>query len=110
MSDLDVALTDMYSITMAEMKPTPMPQIRRPGTIRPMLVDAVSRIQPTVKTIQPAMMIRRRPKKSARSPAAMAPKKVPAVRIDVTRDWVLAGITKSLSSASVVGYGLFVYR
>ena len=73
-------------MTTAEMKPTPKPAMRRPATITPRLVEAVSRIPPTVKIPQPIIITVRRPRKSARSPAMMAPKKVPAERIEVTRD------------------------
>ena len=76
---------------MAEMKPTPAPAIRRPTTMTGRVVEAVSRIQPTEKTAQPVMMVIRRPMKSATSPAMMAPKKVPAERMEVVKDWLDAG-------------------
>ena len=40
-----------------------------------------------MKTMQPTMMVVRRPMKSAKSPAIRAPKKVPAERIDTIRDF-----------------------
>lgn len=80
----------------AEIKPTPRPQMIRPAAMTPMLVDAVSRIHPTVKIAQPIMMVDRRPMKSARSPAMMAPKNVPADRIEVVRDCSQAGSLKTL--------------
>jgi hypothetical protein len=53
----------MYRMMMAEMKPTPKPEIRRPETMRPRPVyDAVWRMQPTIKTMQPEMIVTRRPK------------------------------------------------
>ena len=96
---------------MAEMKPTPAPQMRRPGTMRPMPVEATSRIHPTAKITQPSMMVRRRPRKSATSPAMMAPKNVPAERMDVTNDCLDAGMTKALTAAASLGsgYGKPVY-
>jgi hypothetical protein len=51
-----------------------------------MSVEATWRITPTLKTPQPAIIVVRRPIKSAISPAIIAPKKVPAERIDVIRD------------------------
>jgi hypothetical protein len=39
-----------------------------------------------MKIPQPLMMVVRRPNQSARSPAMMAPKKVPAERIEVMSD------------------------
>jgi hypothetical protein len=68
------------------MNPTPRPAMKRPGAITPILVEAVSRIHPTVKIPHPTIIVRRRPIKSAMSPAAMAPKNVPADRIDVVKD------------------------
>ena len=79
-------LTDMYRMTMAEMNPTPAPQMIRPAHITPRPVEAVSRMQPMVKMKQPVMMVVRRPMKSARSPAIRAPKKVPQDRIEVVKD------------------------
>ena len=73
-------------MTMAEMNPTPMPHITRPAHIRPRPVEAVSRMQPMMKTPQPVMMVDRRPIKSAQSPAMMAPRKVPRDRIEVVKD------------------------
>lgn len=64
-----VLRTDMYRMTIADMKPTPKPQISLPATMRPRPVEAVSRIHPTVKTKQPAMMVHLLPIMSAKSPA-----------------------------------------
>lgn len=80
------ALTDMYRTTMAEMKPTPIPQMSRPATMTAKPVEAVSRIQPIMKTPQPAIIVLRRPIQSAQSPAMMAPKKVPQDKIEVVND------------------------
>ena len=79
-------LTDMYRMTMAEMNPTPRPQMTRPAHMRPRPVEAVSRMQPTMKIKQPEMMVVRRPMKSAMSPAMRAPRKVPRDRMEVVRD------------------------
>lgn len=49
----------------------------------------------------PQMIVVRRPMKSARSPAMRAPKKVPADRMDVIRDFFQAGREKAFFSASV---------
>lgn len=70
------AISDMYRMTIEEMKPTPKPAIRRPAVMTPRPVEAVSRIPPTTKMAHPRIMVIRRPIKSAISPAAMAPKKV----------------------------------
>ena len=72
---------------MADIKPTPKPAITRPTTITARPVEAVSRIHPIEKIKQPVMMVTRRPTKSATSPAIIAPKKVPAERIEVVNDW-----------------------
>ena len=90
---------------MAEMKPTPAPQINRPGTIRPNPVDAVSRIQPIVNIPHPAMIVVRRPMKSAKSPAMIAPKNVPHDRMDVVSDWSLAGKWKAATAVLSLGSG-----
>jgi hypothetical protein len=68
------------------MKPTPNLATRRPATMTPIVVDAVSRIQPTEKIKHPIMIVNRRPIKSAMSSAMIAPKKVPAERTDVVND------------------------
>lgn len=73
-------------MTMAEMNPTPNPQMIRPAHMTPRPVEAVSRMQPIVKMKQPLMMVVRRPMKSAISPAMRAPKKVPQDRMDVVKD------------------------
>ena len=73
-------------MTMADMNPTPSPQMTRPAHIRPRPVEAVSRMQPTVKMKQPVMMVVRRPMKSAMSPAMRAPRKVPRDRMEVVKD------------------------
>ena len=70
------AISDMYRMTMEEMKPTPKPAMRRPAVMTPRPVEAVSRIPPTMKIPHPRMIVIRRPMKSAISPAIMAPKKV----------------------------------
>ena len=69
-------------------------------------------MHPITKITQPITIVKRRPRKSAISPAIMAPKKVPAERIDVTSDCVEAGITKALTAAASLGlgYGFPVYR
>jgi hypothetical protein len=51
--------------------------------------------------MQPIMMVVRRPIKSAISPAAIAPKKVPQERMDVMSDFFQAGSVKAASSAFV---------
>ena len=89
---------------MAETKPTPKPAIKRPATRRPNPVEAVCRATPRRKTAQPEMMVKRRPIKSARSPAMMAPKKVPADRMEVMRESLDASRAKPADSASVSGY------
>lgn len=72
------------------------------------MVDAdIWTATPTIKIIQPAMMVYDRPKKSAQSPAMTAPKKVPAERIEVIRDWSLELMTKSASGVAG-GYGSLV--
>jgi len=97
---------------MAEMKPTPKPAIRRPTTIKGRAVEAVWRMQPTEKTPHPEMIVHRRPMWSAKSPAMMAPKKVPQERILVRRDCWDDGKTKALTAAASLGsgYGRPVYR
>ena len=90
---------------MAEMKPTPRPAIKRPATITPRPVDAVSRMHPTEKIAQPVMMVMRRPMKSAQSPAMMAPKKVPQERMEVVNDWSRAGRWKAATAALFEGSG-----
>ena len=87
-------------MTIADMKPTPAPAINRPSTMTAKPVEAVSRIHPTEKTKQPVMMVRRRPIKSATSPAMMAPKNVPAERIDVVKDWSRAVRWKAFLATS----------
>lgn len=72
---------------MAETKPTPIPAIRRPATSRLSPAEAVCRMTPTMKIPQPMMIVVRRPMKSAKSPAAIDPKKVPAERMEVIRDF-----------------------
>ncbi len=84
---------------MAEMKPTPRPQMTRPATMTPRPVEAVSRMQPMVNMPHPIMIVVRRPVKSAQSPAIKAPKKVPRDRIEVSRDWLLAGSAKAVLSS-----------
>ena len=81
-----IALTDMYRMTMAEMKPTPRPAIKRPATMTPRPVEATSRIHPIVKIPQPVMIVVLRPIISARSPAIRAPKKVPQDKMEVVND------------------------
>jgi len=71
---------------MADMKLTPNLAIRRPATITPIVVDAVSRIHTIEKMKQPIMTVNRRPMKLARLLATMTPKKVPADRTDVVND------------------------
>eukprot|EP00914_Ancora_sagittata_P010829 GHVO01021123.1.p2 GENE.GHVO01021123.1~~GHVO01021123.1.p2 ORF type:complete len:116 (+),score=4.57 GHVO01021123.1:291-638(+) len=98
-------------MTMAEMKPTPAPAIRRPATMTPRPVDATSRMHPTVKTPQPVMMVTRRPIMSATSPAMIAPKKVPQERMEVVKDWSRALTTNAVVAALSLGsgYGRPVY-
>jgi hypothetical protein len=81
------AISDMYRMMIADTKPTPIPAMRRPGTSKPTVVEATCRVTPTEKTRQPAMIVERRPHQSARDPAKSAPKKVPAERMDVIRDF-----------------------
>lgn len=95
------------NLLMAEIKPTPAPAINLPTTIMASSVEAVSRIQPTENTMQPDIIVHRRPILSARSPAMMAPKKVPQERIPVRRDCCHPGRTKAAISsalASTPGY------
>ena len=66
--------------------------IMRPATRSPSPVAAVWRQTPAIKIIQPAMMVVRRPMKSAISPAAIAPRMVPADRIEVIRDLSCVGM------------------
>ena len=59
-----------------------------------------------MKTPHPAMMVTRRPMKSARSPAISAPKKVPADKIEVMRDFFQAGnVNASVTSLGEPGGG-----
>ena len=51
-----------------------------------------------MKTMQPSMMVVRRPVKSAISPAMRAPKKVPAERMETMRDFCQEGRAKPLGS------------
>lgn len=55
--------------------------------MRPRLVDAVCRMHPIVKMMQPVIIVIRLPMKSAMSPEMIDPKNVPADRIDTIRDW-----------------------
>lgn len=81
---------------MALTNPTPKPEINRPDTMRPRPSDeAVWRIHPTMNTIHPEMIVHLLPMLSARSPAMRAPKKVPAERTDVMRDFCHVGSVKS---------------
>ena len=98
------AISDMYRIMMADTNPTPKPATRRPATMRPRLLDAVCSTTPMMKTRHPAMMVVRRPTKSAKSPAMIAPKKVPAERMEVMRDFCHDGRVKSLAAVAG-GYG-----
>ena len=81
------ATSDIYRMIMAETNPTPKPATRRPTTSRASPLEMVWRMTPMVKIPQPAMIVVRRPMKSARSPAIIAPKKVPAERIEVIKDF-----------------------
>lgn len=94
-------------LLIAEMNPTPAPAMRRPTTIVARVVDAVSRMHPTVNVKQPEMIVHRRPIRSATSPAIKAPKKVPQERIPVRRDCCHPGRTKRALAAlsPVAGYG-----
>jgi hypothetical protein len=74
-------------MTVEEMMPTPKPAMRRPTTRRGIVVDTIWRMTPTLKIKQAPMMDGRRPIMSASEPAKRAPKKVPAERMDVTRDF-----------------------
>jgi hypothetical protein len=71
---------------IAETKPTPKPAMRRPATSRPRPEDAVCKMQPMPYTIHPRITVVLLPNQSARSPARMAPKKVPAERIETIKD------------------------
>ena len=81
---------------MADTNPTPKPAMRRPATMSPRVLDAVCSTTPRMKIPHPAMMVVRRPTKSARSPAMRAPKNVPAERMEVMRDFFHEGRVKSL--------------
>jgi hypothetical protein len=52
-----------------------------------MVVEATCIATPTAKMAHPVMMVDRRPIQSASEPAKRAPKKVPADRMDVMRDF-----------------------
>lgn len=60
-------------------------------------------LRPSMGELLPAMMVVRRPIQSAKSPAIRAPKKVPAERMDVIKDFFQAGKVKAFFSA-VVGF------
>lgn len=90
----------LENLLMAEINPTPSPAIRRPTTIAASVVEAVSRIQPTVNVRQPEIMDHRRPMRSATSPAIRAPKKVPQERILVRRDCCHPDRTKAALAAA----------
>lgn len=92
---------------MAEMKPTPAPAMRRPTTITASVVEAVSRIHPTVKVKQPEIIVHLRPILSAMSPAMMAPKNVPQERIPVKRDCCHPGRTNRAFWAFVASAGRY---
>src|SRR6266536_4100813 len=85
---------------IAETKLTPGPAMRRPATKRPRDVDAVCRIQPIPYTMQPRVIVVRRPNQSARSPATREPKKVPAERIEMMSDLCGVGMTNAAVSAA----------
>ena len=66
-----------------------------------------------MKTKQPRMIVVRRPKKSARSPAMIAPKKVPADKMETIKDFFHDGSTNAALvafDASGPGMGIPVYR
>jgi hypothetical protein len=108
-------------MTMDKMKPTPKPAICRRHVSdskitrspeisyhsvcnpSPRPVTAVSRIPPNAKTTQPEMLVHLRPILSAISPAIIAPKNVPAERMEVVSDCWEAGMTKFCLSAALVG-------
>jgi len=86
----------MYRMITEEINPIPNPAIRRPSTKRTTwFVEAIWRIQPMLKTTHPAIIVKRRPTKSATSPAMRAPKKVPQERIEVMSDLVDEGRANS---------------
>lgn len=60
-------------MTTADSKPTPSPAMKRPAAMRGMVVEMTSMMTPAMKIKQPSMMVVRRPKKSAKSPAIRAP-------------------------------------
>ena len=99
MLDEKITVGDDQNLLIAEMNPTPKPAIKRPTTIKAMPVEAVWRMQPTEKTMQPEMIVHRRPMWSAKSPAMMAPKKVPQERILVRRDCWDEGRTNASTAA-----------
>jgi hypothetical protein len=99
------AISDMYRMMIADTKPTPKPAIRRPATNSPRELDEQSgRIQPMPYTTQPRMTVVLRPNQSARSPAKMAPKKVPADKDGDDEGLVWGRDDKSIFSA-VVAFG-----
>lgn len=75
------AISLMYKITIADSKPTPSPATKRPPTKVLTLVEAVCTMTPIMKITQPARIVVLLPKKSAQSPAIMAPKNVPVCEI-----------------------------
>src|ERR1700733_6105409 len=98
---------------IAEMKPTPSPAMTRPTHMRAMPVEAVWQMQPMAKMKQPPMIVKRRPIKSAISPAMIAPKKVPADKIEVVRDFCQEARENAFFTASLAsgpGFGMPVYR
>jgi hypothetical protein len=98
---------------MAETNPTPKPAIRRPATNKPKELLAVCKIHPIPYTIHPRITVVLRPNQSARSPAMMAPKNVPALRIETMRDLCGVGITNAATvaaEASGPGIGIPVKR
>jgi hypothetical protein len=70
-------------LLIAEMRPTPKPAKKRPAMNRGILVDAVCKTTPKLKT-KPTATMRpiRRPSMSAHGAAASAPKKVPYKDVD----------------------------
>jgi hypothetical protein len=96
------AISDMYRMIMAETNPTPKPAIRRPATRRPRLEsglendtddeDEASRNDGSSST-----------KPIGEITSEKAPKKVPAERMEVMRDFFQSGRVKALLCA-VVGF------
>lgn len=90
----------MKRITIADSKPTPSPENTRPTVKSGIVVEAVCMMIPMINSPHPVIIAHLLPTKSATSAARMAPTKVPAERIEVTRDWSEEEMMKSASGVA----------